>query len=288
MDNNPGQSNYYQVMLKGNDNLSSLSFPYFVQTEDNDPPGIPVMLSGKVDSSGAATIIWKKNTEPELVGYKVFRANSPFEEFISLEQGINPENLCIDTINLNTLTQKIYYQVIAIDKNYNTSGYSEILELSRPDTIPPAPGLITRVEIVGGKQTLGIEESPGNDIAYYELHRKTEDDSLSLLVMTWKKKLPVTYVDTALIQGKYLEYFLFTYDNSGNRSENGRKVFIPSASPESFTLKAAQSADGQIITLRWNYLKVSSQLKQSSTEAVIHNPLQFMIQWRVLNRSFQI
>ncbi len=250
-DDNPGQSNYYQVMLTGNDNLTSFSFPYFVQTEDNEPPKPPEMLSGNVDSSGIATIIWKRNTEPDLLGYKTFRANSPFEEFISLEQGINPENLCIDTINLNTLTQKIYYQVIAVDKNYNSSAYSSILELSRPDTIPPAPAIITRIDVNGDNATILFERSPGNDINYYELHRQTEGDSISDRIITWNKELPATYKDSPSILGKNLYYSLITFDKAGNRSENGRKVFIPSASSEPFNLKAAQSADGQTITLQW-------------------------------------
>lgn len=248
--NNPGQSNYYQVMLTGNNNLKSYSFPYFVNTEDNDPPHPPEMLSGNVDSSGKVTIIWKKNNEPDLLGYKGFRANSPSEEFIALDH-IVQENLCYDSINLNTLTQKIYYQIIAIDRNYNSSEYSATLELSRPDTISPAPAVITSIDTEEGKINIHMEGSPAHDITYYELFRQAEDDSLSIRVSSWEKDLPALYLDAPPGAGKNICYTLHTYDSSGNRSENGSTVYIPAPSNLPLILKARQSDDGKTITLSW-------------------------------------
>jgi hypothetical protein len=251
-DNKPAQSNYYQILLIGNNDQKSYSFPYFIQTEDNVPPDAPEKLAGKVDSSGVVTIIWQKNDEPDLMGYKVFRANSPGEEFISLAQNISANNLWHDTINLNTLTQKIYYQVIAIDKNYNSSDYSGILELSRPDTICPSPALIKRIEIVNGKAVISFEDSPGNDIGRYELKWEIVDDSLSVIIFSLKS-LPEVYEDVPGAGDKTYRYSLVTFDKSGNRAENIRHIFIPSAGAEPLNPVAEQSADGMIIKISWNY-----------------------------------
>jgi len=239
-------------MLQGKDNLTSYSFPYLVQTEDNDPPATPQMLTGKVDSSGIVTIAWKENTEPDILGYKVFRANSPDEEFISLGRDITSENICRDTINLNTLTQKIYYQVVAIDKRYNSSDYSAILELSRPDTIRPAPAVITRIDVAEGKVTIQQEGSPANDISIYELHRIAENDSASIKLATWKGNIPYSYEDVPSIQGNNYFYSIKTFDLAGNSSEYGQMVYVPATSQITVNLKAEQSSNGKSIMLSWD------------------------------------
>ena len=249
-DNTPGQSNYYQMMLAGEGDLTSKSFPYFLQTEDNKPPRPPEMLSGKVDSSGVATIFWRENTEPDLLGYKVFRSNSSEGEFIALEQGILQQNLCNDTISINTLTQKIFYQVIAIDRNYNSSDYSPVLGLTRPDTIAPAPAVITSITFADGKVRIVQEGSPSNNVSHYELYRKAEDDSIPEMAATWKKDLPVTFEESPSHQGQNIEYALVTYDHSGNRSATKRKVYVTPSS-DLVNLKAEQSPDGKTISIRW-------------------------------------
>ena len=249
-DDNPVQSNYYQVMLEGENNLKSYSFPYFVQTEDNSPPDAPEDLSGDVDSTGKVSIVWRSNDEPDLMGYKVFRANSPAEDFISLDRQITGDNFCSDSINLNTLSQKIYYRVVAIDRNYNNSDYSQILELSRPDTIAPAPAIIKRIDNSGGNLLISFEASPSDDISSYELHRKAENDTTYVNVRSWNERLPENISDVPLSPG-ITEYMLITVDKNGNKSENRYKTNAPGVEGKVIILAADQSPDGHMITLSW-------------------------------------
>jgi hypothetical protein len=251
-DTHPGVSNYYKVELSGKDNLSSKSFPYLVQTEDNNPPSPPQMLTGKVDSSGIVTIAWKANSEPDLLGYKVFRANSREEEFISLDRNISSKNICHDTINLNTLTHKICYQVIAIDKRYNSSGYSAILELTRPDTIPPAPAIITRIDAKNGKVTIHIQGSPSSDISLYELYRIAEKDTIQKKIATWKGKLPDTFENVPDRNGVNYNYKIKTIDFTGNSSEFNRNIYVQGLYHKSIILTAEQEKNGKSILLSWN------------------------------------
>jgi len=251
-DTHPGVSNYYKVELRGNDNLTSRSFPYLVQTEDNNPPSPPQMLTGKVDSSGIVTIAWKSNTESDLLGYKVFRANSRDEEFIALDRNISSQNICLDTINLNTLTHKICYQVIAIDKRYNNSGYSSILELTRPDTIAPAPAIITRIDVIKGKVIIQMEGSPSSDVDFYELNRIAENDTVQKKIATWKGKLPDTFENVPDRNGVNYNYKIETIDFTGNSSEFNRNIYVPGLSHKSIILKAEQDKNGKSILLSWN------------------------------------
>lgn len=250
-DRTPAQTNYYKVVLTGEGERISSSFPYFVQMEDNDPPLPPEFVSGTVDSSGKVTLLWKENKEPDLLGYKLFRANSRDGEFVALEQGIISRNICYDSINLNTLARKICYQVIAIDRNYNSSDYSEILELTRPDTIPPSPALITRIDVSEGKAIIRFEGSPANDIAEYSLLRQSENDTASMILKVWKTGLPLMYEDASAGSKSVLLYTLKTRDIAGNGSENSRRVFIPASSSNRIILKAEQLKDGSTISLSW-------------------------------------
>jgi hypothetical protein len=250
IDENPGQTNYYKVKLTGNEDLVSYSFPYFVEIEDNTPPQPPEQLSGKIDSLGIVTIIWSNNPEPDLFGYKVFRANSPVEEFIPLKKGIVNENIYYDTINLNTLTPTVCYQVVAIDRNYNSSEYSKILELTRPDTIPPSPGIISMLSDENGKVKIWMEESPSRDVNYYELKRQLEVDSTSLSISILKVFKEI-YEDIPSYEDKEYTYHLITYDKSQNKSENSRKIFVKSTTIDQVALEIIQSPDGKNIKLSW-------------------------------------
>lgn len=249
-DNSPWQINYYQVKLTGEDNVFSYSFPYFIQTEDNSPPAAPAMLSGKVDSSGIVTVIWKENSEADLLGYKVFRSNSSVEEAVSLGQGIVQSNIFHDSISINTLNKKIFYQVVAIDKNYNASDYSSPLELSRPDTIHPAPATIIRISSNAEKIQISFENSPSDDISGYVLYRQAESDSIPEKKEEWKI-LPDSFADFFSGKVQRLEYKLVTIDNAGNSSANTRQVYAGVTKSRTVKLSGAESADGTTITLKW-------------------------------------
>ena len=251
-DTRPGLSNYYKILLTGKENITSSSFPYFVQTEDNDPPAPPQMLSGSVDSLGIVTIVWKENTEKDLLGYNVFRSNNPQEEFISLGHDLTSKNICRDTISLNTLTQNIYYQVVAVDKRYNSSDYSAILQLSRPDTISPAPAVITRIDIINGKAILHLENSPSNDVVQYELYRMGGNDTTSEILKFWNGNLPATYDDIPEEPEKNYYYEIKTFDLAGNRSKYDRLIYLPNTEKKKVTLRAEPSENGRSILLAWD------------------------------------
>jgi uncharacterized protein len=273
-DNIPGISNYYQVMLLDKNNLKSFSFPYYVKTEDNIAPMPPEMLTGKVDSSGQVTIAWKENSEPDLLGYKIFRANTPTDDFIPLDREIVSNNLCYDTINLNTLTHKIYYQIVAVDKSYNSSGYSEILELTRPDTIKPSSARITNINANKGKVTIQFECSPSNDISYYYLTRTLDGDSIYKIIAKWKNNnIPDSYEDDQLQGGKYYNYSMYTTDFSGNRSECTRTIYVPEFLLATVNLNAEQNEDGKAITLFWELPDGFSPKKTIIYRSVMEDPI---------------
>ncbi|HEX2975042.1 MAG TPA: hypothetical protein VHO68_03820, partial [Bacteroidales bacterium] len=188
-DKRPLATNYYQIMLSGKDELKSYSFPFLFCMEDKEPPARPEFLAGNVDSSGVVTLLWKENTETDLLGYKLFRSNSAAGEFVPMKHGIINGNSFHDSVTLNTLSRKIYYQLVALDKNYNASDYSLSLELKRPDTIPPSPGLLTQINSLNGLIAIKLQNSPSNDIKEYNLFRKSGEDTIVFHVFKWTGQL---------------------------------------------------------------------------------------------------
>src|SRR5690606_31469474 len=113
------------------------SFPYLVQIADDTPPAIPGEIHGEIDSTGTVVLQWKANADADLLGYRVFRSNSPSDDPIEVTTRILSENTFLDTVKVRVLNREVYYRVVAVDQNYNTSEYSARIVLHRPDIIPP-------------------------------------------------------------------------------------------------------------------------------------------------------
>ena len=227
-DPDPKITNYYKIELVGKHDISSESFPYLVQTEDNSPPKAPASLAGDVDSTGKVSIYWMANTERDLLGYKIFRSNSRESEFVPVNGTITNSNAFLDTIKLNSLTKKIFYQIVAVDKHFNNSDYSEILELSKPDTIPPVPAGISGINIKDNVVIISLTDSPSTDISKYELYRQGQVDTIPEKIITWKGKLPDSFSDKPFQYGQSLKYLLKTFDSAGNMAQVLNTIYFPS------------------------------------------------------------
>ncbi|MDI6402595.1 hypothetical protein QLX67_11360, partial [Balneolaceae bacterium ANBcel3] len=173
-----GQSNYYVVQAVDTAFNVSSSLPVAVTLIDTIPPAKPVFLSGEVDSLGVVTLTVEKNEEPDLMGYRLYRSNDPEHEFSVIFEGFVDDDslrneipvVFSDTITLRSLTPKVYYKVQALDFNFNQSEFSEVLEITRPDTIPPVTPVFKRV--VTGPDSVEMEFAPSGsrDVAFQAIY----------------------------------------------------------------------------------------------------------------------
>src|SRR5690606_3797859 len=129
--------NYFKIQALGVAGDKPVSPSNMVQPVDSVPPLKPLGLTGIIDTSGVVRLSWKHNMEPDLKGYQVLRADRPGQEFTMLNKYSVTTPDYTDTINLRSFNPKVYYKIMALDQRYNESEYSEILELNRPDKIPP-------------------------------------------------------------------------------------------------------------------------------------------------------
>ncbi len=217
------RTSYYRIHAIGyNEGEVLTSLPYFAFQQDSVPPAPPVGLRGTIDSLGVATLQWDANKEDDILAYRVFASNdNKPDSYLGVSDTLLPNPVYIDTLPLNTLTNEIYYKVVAVDRNYNHSQMSEAVMLTKPDTIPPVKSMILKVAQPSDNMEIVWENSSSTDAARLVLLRQISDTGQITLIKEWLE-LPknTTYSDTRHFNGEKVRYFLQTYDKAGNMSED--------------------------------------------------------------------
>jgi len=221
-----GKSNYYLIQALDTANNVSSSFPISVTLIDSIPPVKPVFIDGKIDSLGVVTVTIQKNRETDLMGYRLYRSNSPEHEFSVIEEGFlsldslqnEVKTVFIDSVTLRSLTPYIYYRTEALDFNHNTSIFSKILKVKRPDNIPPTTPVFKKVKVGEDYVQLEFALSKSIDVKQQSLFRKLDlkDDWKQQAVLQNNQK---EYIDKEVEKGTKYYYSLQAIDDSNNKSE---------------------------------------------------------------------
>jgi fibronectin type 3 domain-containing protein len=251
----PYNNTYYTLRAVDKNGVEvARSFPYLVQIADETPPAIPVGLTGSMDKTGIASLTWTANTDKDLLGYRVFRSNSLKEEFVEVTKVILSKPSFVDTVNIKVLNKKIYYSIVAVDKNYNPSEYTTPLLLMRPDIIAPAAPVLTRTEVVKDTIALAWINSASDDVAKYEITKIEKDEKLSRVMLTWYPSAPLTtYKDISITPGKTYQYIITAYDSSGNKSlTKSREVYFEPGFRKAVTgIEDSVDRQNKEIILQW-------------------------------------
>jgi uncharacterized protein len=257
-DSVPETVNYYVIRATDKYGRATYSFPYLVQLEDSIPPHQPLGFTGKIDSLGVVYLSWSKNSDNDIFGYSVFRANHPKDEFVQLPGRIVEQTIFFDTIKLDNLSKKIYYKLRAFDRRFNPSKFSQLLELKKPDKIPPAPAIFTQIR----NDSLGIyiqwEESPSEDVSWYLIYRKQSNDSLWTLLKSFQRHdLSYRFVDTAANHKETYDYTLVVVDDSGLESIPSPPISLTRVSkhphPKIMNVFNYIEDDGKSVRIGWSY-----------------------------------
>lgn len=213
----PDPIGYYRFVTQPYYGEAIVSIAIPIERLDHIPPAIPQGLTGKIDSLGRVELSWKANTEKDLWGYRIYYANNKSDEFSLLNAEPRMENYYRDTVDINNLSRKIYYKILALDRRGNYSGFSEIVEIAKPDTIPPAAPLIKGVIQYKNKSIalVRMAGSPSEDVYSHRLLRTGGLDSMYQVFLTFGS-LPADtiIVDTLVEYGKKYHYILSAEDYS--------------------------------------------------------------------------
>jgi hypothetical protein len=222
---------------------------------DSIPPAKPVGLAGLIDTSGIVHLHWRRGKEPDLMGYLVYSANNANHIFTPVTKDFLADSTFADSITLATLTKHIYYKVVAFDKNRNPSSYSEILELKRPDKVPPVAPVFNNFRLTDSTVVLSWVTSSSEDVASQILYRREKGKDWVLYA-----KLTVkinSYIDPDVKKHAWYEYSLEAIDDAGLHSQKSFpvnvRIYDSGKRPDISDFKVTKSTDGKSLQLSWIY-----------------------------------
>jgi len=210
---NPEPENYLRIVAIPKDGEPTYSFPFLLQIPDSIPPEIPKGLEGYVDTFGVVQLKWNANTDNDILGYRIFRAQTAGEELVPLTDIAVLDTVFVDSVNVRNLNPKVYYAVSALDKRYNQSKMCAVVEITKPVLIKPTPPYISKFEAT--ETGINLEWLTGEDesLTSYIIYRgKNQADSVLIEINNAETK---TYTDTSVI-GETLYRYAIVAKNSGN------------------------------------------------------------------------
>lgn len=220
-DLNTKPTNYYRILAFGADTSQiAVSNVYFSHQIDSVPPAAPTGLKGTIDSLGVVSLTWTPNSESDIMGYRVFFANRKDVEFVGCSDTFLLSPFYTDTLFLGSLTNEIYYKVMALDHNFNQSALSEPVRLVKPDTIAPTKAVFLDIrQDTAGAVVVKWANSASVDLDRVEFYRRFSDDGPWKKLAEWNRtSLVETYTDTFPFRGERISYKLVNYDETGNYS----------------------------------------------------------------------
>lgn len=214
----PQALNYYVVNTHDLNGYELNTFPMFGQPNDTVAPPRPVITQGVCDASGLVTLSWAHSTAPDVAGYQVSISNISNAEFAVVSPALLNDTIFRYGINLNTLSEDMYFSVQALDFRYNRSPMAVPILIKRPDIIPPAAPLITTVNATTTGVYFSWNASSSDDVVRYEFQRQ------KVGAPGWgniKVFTPDTYVkdfvDSTASKRNWYRYRLVAIDEAGNR-----------------------------------------------------------------------
>jgi hypothetical protein len=276
--NKLASTNYFTITAIGKQGSNRTSFPMLVQPVDSIPPAKPVNLKGVIDSLGVVKITWDTNKEKDLMGYRIYKANNPNEEFSQLTVSPSELNKYQDSVIVKSLNSKVYYKIIAVDTHYNMSPFSEVLIVKKPDVIPPTSPVFTNYEIKDGIVSLEWINSQSEDVATHYLYRR-EDNNNRLIAVFDKKDTIEHYEDNNSVEGSTYHYAIFAKDESNLTSNPSPEVavFVPKSSvmPSVKGFYAQLNTTTNSIDLSWDYTATGVESFEIY-KATADDPMQLM------------
>ena len=207
---------WIEAIEKGSNSRTS-SNAILVQLKDTIAPAPVTEIFGSIDTTGTVKLLWKKGSEIDLYGYKVFGGYNPDAEFKQVTGQFARDTFETWKIGLNTLSRYYYVKIKSYDLRYNQSEFSQTVRLQIPDTIAPTPPLITRSYIKDNKVYINWIGSGSSDVMLHTLNALGEKDSTVLDSIA--EQTEGTYIWDNYSKGKY-RFTVTAIDSSGNKSHS--------------------------------------------------------------------
>ena len=217
-DTAPYRVSEYCLVFKNNTFDSVFSNILRIRSRDHMPPAVPCFTFASVNKTGIVKLCWDKNTEEDLFGYRVFRANDTLEQAVEITKTILTTTQYTDTILLNNLTPEIYYCIRAVDSVNNNSDYSSWIRLTKPDTVPPVPAQIKMLSLVSSSIKVNYLNSSSRDLCISDLYFKDEANNENYICSVYPQTIFDSIYLTNFPNEKSYTFYFKCYDISLNSS----------------------------------------------------------------------
>lgn len=246
-------TNYFVVAAHTPDGKKLRSFSALVQKVDTIPPAVPVGLTAIADSTGCVRLSWQPNSDADIYGYRIFRGQTEGEELIPLNDVAVRETAFVDTVNVRSLNSHVYYAITALDERYNQSDLCPIIEVRKPEFIPPTPPFIREIKVMNGKNEICWVSGQESTLAGFDVYRRAAQDTLFEKIAGIEGAEINSYEDMQVVNNQ--EY---TYQVK-SRTVGG---LVSDASPE-YRVKAINKTDGKDVKTQFTLTPQRSKVEIS-------------------------
>lgn len=254
------RSNYYRVQAVSLTGTIYSSFESLVLAYDDEPPAVPRDFAGYIDSLGIAHLSWVTSNEPDLKGYYLFKGYFKDSELAMITPTPLKGPTHLDTTKVTVAYETIYFQLRSVDFRGNSSNFTPVLELKKPDIYPPAAPQIIDAKNDGKKISLSWVKSPSSDVISYILYRREpENNSDWAPILEFSAdEFQRSYVDSLVAPGQAYAYSLTATDDDDLVSERSQPVIQRvrdyGLRPPIENLTAAPTGEeNKTIRLTWSY-----------------------------------
>lgn len=219
VDRHPGLINFYKIAAISYENDTVYSYSRMANITDTIAPSSPKFFKANALKTGEIRFSWNKNPEKDIQGYKLFTANSKTDEMVQVNTKFIKDTLYHERLNLKTLSRSVYYSLVAVDDNFNSSEMSDIIEVKRPDTIAPSAPILRSASSVQKGVKLHYILSASDDVSKHILLRKNLSNNNWTQIKTILQNDNLnSYIDTTAEKGKEYSYLLQAHDADNNMS----------------------------------------------------------------------
>ncbi len=252
------RSYYFKVEAFDKYGNANRSLPKFLNVPDLIAPEPPADIQGRISEEGLVELFWEHSISEDIKGYWVYFANDSTDEFSPLNNEILYTNTYSYNIEPKSTNETIYYVVTSEDQSNNRGFSTDILELKRPDLVPPAPAFMLAPEAEDGRIKITWKPSGSKDATFYLLERRLYgggDQWSNIDSIPADQSL--IYEDTTWVLDVDYEYRVQVADDVWNLSSFSApvKMRYPFDHQKALVidLKASYVADSSYVQLEWDF-----------------------------------
>ena len=167
-------------------------------------------------------LTWQPNSELDLFGYRVFRANSLHEEFSQITAESVYANCFTDTITLKTLTKKFIIKFWLLINGRIGRRFLKCWKWTDQMLFHPCPPISSVRSVDNGIEVSWVL-SPSSDVEQQLLYRNNENNRQWQLIKIMDAKT-TQFVDSMVLPDILNRYLFVVVDSAGNESKPGKVV----------------------------------------------------------------